>query len=87
MFRAFMFGVLATIVTALGGGYFVLRNGTIPANASGRVGSRFGAAIEGQSASWEEQPLHPRMPSETGRVRYRRPLCRPPSPQAQRSRS
>jgi len=33
MFRAFMFGVLATIVTALGGGYFVLRNGMIPAYA------------------------------------------------------
>jgi len=32
MFRAFMFGVLATIVTALRGGYFVLRNGMIPAH-------------------------------------------------------
>jgi hypothetical protein len=33
MFRAFVFGVLATIVTALGGGYFVLRNSIISANA------------------------------------------------------
>src|SRR5580704_8544825 len=33
MFRGFVFGVLATIVVALVGGYFVLRNGIIPANA------------------------------------------------------
>jgi hypothetical protein len=33
MFRAFVFGVLATMVVALVGGYFVLRNGMIPANA------------------------------------------------------
>jgi hypothetical protein len=33
MFKAFVFGVLATIVIALVGGYFVLRNGIIPANA------------------------------------------------------
>ena len=33
MFRAFVLGVLATIIVALVGGYFVLRNGIIPANA------------------------------------------------------
>ena len=33
MFRAFVFGVLVTIIVALVGGYFVLRNGIIPANA------------------------------------------------------
>ena len=33
MFRDFVFGVLATIIVALVGGYFVLRNGIIPANA------------------------------------------------------
>lgn len=33
MFRAFGFGVLVAIVVALVGGYFVLRNGIIPANA------------------------------------------------------
>jgi hypothetical protein len=38
MFRAFLFGVLLTIVTALVGGYFVLRNGVIPANADGTPG-------------------------------------------------
>ena len=38
MFRAFMFGVLATIVIALVGGYFVLRNGIIPANADATPG-------------------------------------------------
>jgi hypothetical protein len=31
MLRAFVFGVLVTIVIALVGGYFVLRNGIIPA--------------------------------------------------------
>ena len=38
MFRAFVFGVLATIVIALVGGYFVLRNGIIPANADATPG-------------------------------------------------
>jgi hypothetical protein len=33
MFKGFAFGVLAIIVIALVGGYFVLRNGIIPANA------------------------------------------------------
>jgi hypothetical protein len=33
MFRGFVFGILATIVVALVGGYIVLRNGIIPANA------------------------------------------------------
>src|SRR5215469_4374688 len=33
MFRAFLFGVLVTMIVALVGGYFVLRNGIIPANA------------------------------------------------------
>jgi thiosulfate dehydrogenase len=33
MIRAFVFGVLTTIVLALVGGYLVLRNGIIPANA------------------------------------------------------
>jgi thiosulfate dehydrogenase len=33
MFRGFVFGVLATIVIALVGGYFALNNGIIPANA------------------------------------------------------
>ena len=34
MFRAFLFGVLVTMIVALVGGYFVLRNGIIPANAT-----------------------------------------------------
>jgi thiosulfate dehydrogenase len=38
MFRAFLFGVLVTIVIALVGGYFVLRNGVIPANADATPG-------------------------------------------------
>ena len=33
MLRAFAFGVLTTIIVALIGGYLVLRNGMIPANA------------------------------------------------------
>jgi thiosulfate dehydrogenase len=33
MFRGFVFGVLATIVVALVGGYFALSNGIVPANA------------------------------------------------------
>src|ERR1700758_2502342 len=33
MFRGFVFGILATIVIALVGGYFALSNGIIPANA------------------------------------------------------
>src|SRR5271157_28416 len=38
MFRAFVFGVLVTIVIALVGGYFILRNGIIPANADATPG-------------------------------------------------
>jgi mono/diheme cytochrome c family protein len=33
MIRAFVFGILTAIVLALVGGYLVLRNGIIPANA------------------------------------------------------
>jgi hypothetical protein len=33
MFKGFAFGVLAIIVVAPVGGYFILRNGIIPANA------------------------------------------------------
>jgi mono/diheme cytochrome c family protein len=38
MFRGFVLGVLATIVSALVGGYFVLRNVVIPANADATPG-------------------------------------------------
>jgi thiosulfate dehydrogenase len=38
MFRAFVFGVVVAIVIALVGGYFVLRNGIIPANADATPG-------------------------------------------------
>ena len=43
MFRGFVWGILIAIVVALAGGYVVLRNGLIPANAdASRVGSRPG---------------------------------------------
>jgi hypothetical protein len=38
MFRAFVYGALVTILIALVGGYFVLRNGIIPANADATPG-------------------------------------------------
>ena len=38
MFKSFVFGDLVTIVIALVGGYFVLRNGVIPANADATPG-------------------------------------------------
>jgi hypothetical protein len=50
----------ALLVLGLSGPDLVLVSG----RQAGRVGSRFGAAIEGQLASWEAQPLHPRMPSD-----------------------
>ena len=36
--RGFLLGVLATIVVALGGGYIILRNGLVPANADAEPG-------------------------------------------------
>jgi ABC-type Mn2+/Zn2+ transport system permease subunit len=44
MFRAFVFGVVVAIVIALVGGYFVLRNGIIPANADGTPSAEFTGA-------------------------------------------
>lgn len=38
MFRAFLWGVVLTILAALGGGYAVLRAGLIPANADAKPG-------------------------------------------------
>lgn len=38
MFRGFVFGVAATIVVALAGGYVILRAGLIPANADATPG-------------------------------------------------
>jgi len=38
MFRAFLWGVVLTILAALGGGYAVLRAGLIPANADANPG-------------------------------------------------
>jgi thiosulfate dehydrogenase len=39
MLRAFVWGVVLTILAALGGGYAVLRAGLIPANADANAGS------------------------------------------------
>ena len=50
----------ALLVLGLSGPDLVLVSG----RQAGRVGSRFGAAIEGQLASWEAQPLHPWIPSD-----------------------
>ena len=38
MFRAFLWGVVLTILAAVGGGYAVLRAGLIPANADAKPG-------------------------------------------------
>jgi len=38
MFRGFVWGILIAIVVALAGGYLVLRNGLIPANADATPG-------------------------------------------------
>ena len=38
MFRGFVWGILIAIVVALTGGYLVLRNGLIPANADASPG-------------------------------------------------
>ena len=38
MFRAFLWGVVLTILVAVGGGYAVLRAGLIPANADAKPG-------------------------------------------------
>ncbi len=38
MFRAFLWGVVLTILAAVGGGYAVLRAGLIPANADANAG-------------------------------------------------
>jgi mono/diheme cytochrome c family protein len=38
MFRAFLWGVVLTILAAVGGGYAVLRAGLIPANADSKPG-------------------------------------------------
>ena len=38
MLRAFLWGVVLTILAALGGGYAVLRSGLIPANADANPG-------------------------------------------------
>lgn len=39
MFRAFLLGVLAAIIIAAVGGYFVLQNGVVPANADAKPGA------------------------------------------------
>jgi len=39
MFKGFVFGVVATIVIALIGGYVVVREGLVPANADAKPGS------------------------------------------------
>jgi mono/diheme cytochrome c family protein len=38
MFRAFVWGVVLTILAAVGGGYAVLRGGLVPANADAKPG-------------------------------------------------